>query len=204
MRTVGLLVVAGLGLLVAGAGWVRLARWRRFAGGRRLVNAVVVGARDRTLRLRLLLGGSEPVLSVDVGPAVAASWALRLDLGPPPVDEPEYDDGSHWDRVAVSYQPGVEPEVILADGLADARSAVVAAIVLGLLIAGFALLGLAPAVLLGALGSVTAVVAAGFAATGVQAVRVRHSAKEAAQHTIVALILSVAALGMFAATVGRL
>lgn len=202
MRTVGLLVVAGLGLLVAGAGWVRLARWRRFAGGRRLVNAVVVGARDRTLRL--LLGGSEPVLSVDVGPAVAASWALRLDLGPPPVDEPEYDDGSHWDQVAVSYQPGVEPEVILADRLADARSGAVAAIVLGLLIAGFALLGLAPAVLLGALGSVTAVVAAGFAVAAVQAVRVRHSAKEVALHTIVALFLGVAALGMFAATVGRL
>jgi hypothetical protein len=63
MRTVGLLVVAGLGLLVAGAGWVGLARWRRFAGGRRPVSAVVVGARDRTLRLRLLLGGSEPVLT---------------------------------------------------------------------------------------------------------------------------------------------
>jgi len=41
MRTVGLLVVAGLGLLVAGAGWVRLARC---AGGRHLVNGVVVGA----------------------------------------------------------------------------------------------------------------------------------------------------------------
>jgi hypothetical protein len=73
-----------------------------------------------------------------------------------------------------------------------------------LLIAGFALLGLAPAVLLGALGSVTAVVATGFAAQAVQAVRVRHSAKEAALHTIVALFLGVAALGMFAATGGRL
>jgi hypothetical protein len=140
--------------------------------------ATVVAATERSLVVRLPIEGAAPVedaapieVTVAVAPALAAGWRRQLELGPPPVEEPDFDDAHGWDQVAISYAPGSSPEVLLGDQLDDAKTFPAMLTTLGVLTVVFAVLGLSQAVLLCALGLATGTVAAVFAAGAASVLR---------------------------------
>jgi hypothetical protein len=167
-----LAVAALCGLVLTGVGWIRLRRWRQFTAGRQAVLATVVAAGPRALSLRWSAGDAGPVeVEVDAGPAVAARWRALLQQGPPPLEEPDFEDPHGWDTVAVWYDPGGSPPAMLATHVESARTGPSVLITLGVLTVVFASLAAIPSVLLGTIGLTQAIVAALFGAAAIRALR---------------------------------
>ncbi len=171
-RVVGVAVAALCGLVIVGVAWIRLRRWRRFTVGRQTVLATVVAAGPGELLLRWSTGDAGPVeVTVDVGTQVATQWRTRLEQGPPPVEEPDFEDRDGWDTVAVWYDPDGSPAAMLAQQVEAAKMAPAVLLTLGVLTFVFSLLAAIPSVLLGTLGLAQATVAGLFGATAISTLR---------------------------------
>lgn len=203
-QVVGVAVAALCGLVIIGVGLIRLRRWRRFTAGRQTVLAAVVAAGPRELSLRWSTGDAGPVeVTVNVGTQVATQWRTRLQQGPPPVEEPDFEDSDGWDTVAVWYDPDGSPAAMLTQQVEAAKTTPTVLLTLGMLTFVFSLLAAIPSVLLDVLGLAQATIAAFFGATAISTLRRvlrrppargwRPVLVEAATYGLVALFLGVGA-----------
>src|SRR5688572_12905511 len=150
MRLIGLAIPVLCGLVLIGIGWIRLRHWRRFTTGRQPVMAMVVAAGQRELSLRLSTGGARPVeLTVEVGTQVAARWSALLRQGPPPLEEPDFEDPHGWDTVSIRYDPDGVPPAMLTERVESAKVGPTVLATLGVVTVIFAALAVVPSVLLG-------------------------------------------------------
>jgi hypothetical protein len=151
-------VVALVGVVLTGIGAMRLRGWRRSSTGRHDIPATVIAAGQGNLLLRLHTEQAREI-DVIVPPRLAEDWRKRLAQGPPPVEEPDYEDPYQWDEVLVSYAPNGNPEALLSEQHELARQGPLVQYSVGLLLIVFGVVALYSRILLVALGVISGLLA---------------------------------------------